>query len=108
MQDLMANYTQLNAMIALHTDGLLPDEEGGTVSLKRGAYSRIGLQYAFTPAFWEAFKEACKEMAKVQFAAGARQVMSLHDKPVVLDNASQLGKLDDAVYEPLKVKVVTI
>ncbi|MBX7114142.1 MAG: GMC family oxidoreductase [Myxococcaceae bacterium] len=107
MQELMANFTRLNAVIALHTDGLLPEEEGGTVSLKRGAYSRIGLQYAFTPAFWEACKEACKEMAKVQFAAGARRVMSLHDKPVVLDDVSQLGKLDAAPYAPLKVKVVT-
>jgi choline dehydrogenase-like flavoprotein len=107
MRDLMAQLPKLHAQIALHTDGLLPEEAGGTVALKSGAYSRIGLNYAFTPAFWEAFKVACKEMAKIQFAAGASRVMSLHDKPVVLDNVSQIDQLDSAPYEPLKVKVLT-
>lgn len=107
MRELLADFPRMHAALALHVDGLLPEEQGGTVSLKKGAYSRIGLRYAFTPAFWEAFRHACKEMAKIQFAAGARRVMSLHDDPVVLENVSQLGKLDSAPYEPLKVKVVT-
>jgi choline dehydrogenase-like flavoprotein len=46
-------------------------------------------------------------MAKIQFAAGARQVMSLHTEPVILRSVNDISKLDDAPWEKLKIRVVT-
>ena len=55
----------MSAMLAIHTDGLLPEESGGTVRLRDGAYSRFSIDYDFTEAHWEAFRAACKEMARI-------------------------------------------
>jgi hypothetical protein len=72
-------------------------EEGATVRLRDGAYGRHSIQYAFTPAHWEAFRASTREMVKLQFAAGAREVRSLHLEPVVMKSVNELGKLDDAI-----------
>ncbi|MBE2251208.1 MAG: GMC family oxidoreductase [Myxococcus sp.] len=105
--ELMAKLKHLNVMLAIHVDGLLPDEEGGTVRLRDGAHSRYAIKYGFTPAHWEAFRSSCKEMAKLQFAAGAKQVRSLHLSPVTLDSAAEVDKLDDAKWEAMQVRVAT-
>lgn len=105
--ELMTKFNRLNVMLAIHVDGLSPDEEGGTVRLRDGAYNRYSIKYAFTPAHWEAFRSACKEMAKLQFAAGATMVRSLHLNPVTLNSAAEIDKLDDAAWEPMQVRVAT-
>jgi choline dehydrogenase-like flavoprotein len=46
-------------------------------------------------------------MARIQLAAGAKSVHSLHYEPVVLESEKDLGKLDDAPWEALKVRVVS-
>jgi choline dehydrogenase-like flavoprotein len=107
IQDVLGDLPHLQAMIGLTVDGLLPEEEGGTVRLKDGGYSRFSLEYNFLDAHWEAFRTACKEMARVQFAAGARRVMSLHAEPVVLDSAADIDRLDAAAWEKLRVKITT-
>ncbi len=107
VQDVLGRIRHINAMLAIHTDGLLAEETGGTVSLKKGAYTRVGLNYDFLPQHWEAFRFACREMAKIQFAAGARRVLTLHDVPVEMKSEAELGKLDDAPWERLRLRVVT-
>ncbi len=106
-QDTMTQLKHLNVMLALHVDGLLPEEEGATVRLRDGAYGRHSIQYAFTPAHWEAFRASTREMVKLQFAAGAREVRSLHLEPVVMKSVNELGKLDDAAWAPVQLKVAT-
>ncbi len=105
--DLFSKLDRIQACIGITIDGLLPDEEGGTVRLRSGAYSRLSFDYHFTPAHWEAFHLACKEMAKIQFAAGAQEVYSLHLDPVKMSSAAEVDKLDAAAWEKLKLKVVT-
>jgi choline dehydrogenase-like flavoprotein len=107
VQALLSDLPHLQAMIAIAADGLLPDEEGATVRLKDGAYSRFSIDYAFQDVHWEAFRTACKEMARLQFAAGAKRVLSLHQDPVVLEGPADLDRLDGAAWEKLRVKVVT-
>ena len=107
VQDILSRLPSVNAMLALHVDGLLPDENGGTVRLKDGAMSKYSITYDFQPAHWEAFREACKEMAKLQFAAGAKRVLSLHANPVVMEKVEDIGMLDDAPWEPVRVRVLT-
>jgi choline dehydrogenase-like flavoprotein len=106
-QDLIANLPHLNGMIALAVDGLLPEEEGGTVRLRQGGYNRHSISYTFIEAHWEAFKNAQKEMARIQFAAGAKQVTTLHAEPVVMNGPNDIAKIDNAAFEPLKMKVMS-
>lgn len=105
--DLLSRLPYVNACIALTVDGLLEGDEGGTVGLRSGSDRRLAFDYPLREANWEAFRSACKEMAKIQFAAGARQVMSLHTEPVFLRSIKDISKLDDAPWEKLKVRVVT-
>jgi choline dehydrogenase-like flavoprotein len=107
LQELVSQLPHVNATISLHVDGLLPEEEGATVRLKDGAYSRYSIDYGFQDAHWESFRAGCKEIARIQFAAGARKVMSLHLKPVVLESVKDLGLLDQAPFERLQVRVAT-
>jgi choline dehydrogenase-like flavoprotein len=107
LQDLVSQLPHVNALISLHVDGLLPEEEGATVRLKDGAYSRYSIDYGFQEAHWESFRAGCKELARIQFAAGARKVTSLHLKPVVLESEKDLGLLDQAPFERLQVRVAT-
>ena len=46
-------------------------------------------------------------MARIQFAAGARRVISLHTEPVVLNSLDDLPKLDAAPWEKARVKITT-
>ncbi len=107
LMDLMSKLPYLQVALAITVDGLTPGEEGGTVGLRDGAYSRLSFNYPLTALHWEAFKHACKEMARVQFAAGAKQVMSLHADPVVMTSAAEIDKLDDATWEKMRCRVVT-
>ncbi len=106
-QALLDQLPQLQVMIALAVDGLLPEETGGTVRVRSGGYSRYSFTYDFTDAHWEAFRFAQKEMAKLQFAAGAREVFTLHADPVRLTSVDQLHLLDEAPWKPLHVRVAT-
>lgn len=107
LMDLMKRLPYLQVCLAITVDGLMPEEEGGTVKIRKDAYSRLSIDYPLGPVNWEAFKHSCKEMAKVQFAAGAKKVMSLHNVPVELDSAADVDKLDNATWEKVKVRVVT-
>lgn len=107
VQDIVSRFPYLNSMLALHVDGLLPEETGATVRLEDGANFKYSITYDFKPKLWEAFKFSCKEMAKLQFAAGAKKVASLHLNPVVMESVDELDKLDAAPWEPVRMRVLT-
>ncbi|HZH04362.1 MAG TPA: GMC family oxidoreductase, partial [Myxococcaceae bacterium] len=104
-QALLGRLAYVNAVIALSVDGFLPWEEGGTVRLGRGG--RVELDYPLVAGHFEAFREACKTAARIQFAAGARRVMSLHATPISLKSERDLPLLDAAPWEPLRVRVMS-
>lgn len=104
-QGMLAKLPGMQAIIALTVDGFDPSEEGGTVSVRRDG--RMSFDYAFTERNWEAFRTAQREMAKLQFAAGAQQVVSLHSPPVVLSKGDALDPLDGASWERLGVRILT-
>lgn len=107
LQDYISDLPHMGATLAIHTDGLLPEEQGGTVRLRDGAYSRYSIDYPLLDAHWEAFRAASKEMARIQFAAGAKRVISLHLDPVVMDRPEDIDKLDAAAWEAVRLKVVS-
>ena len=102
-EEQMAQLASSSALLALSIDGFLPDEEGGTVSLRRDG--RVRLDYAIRPEIWEALREGNKALARVQLAAGARVVYSFHESPVVIRSETDVGLLDRAPWQPLRVGV---
>ncbi|HEY8210273.1 MAG TPA: GMC family oxidoreductase [Myxococcaceae bacterium] len=95
----------VNAVIAPQSDGLLPSEVGATVKLRGGSDARLSITYDLRPEHFEAARAAQAEMAKIQFAAGAKQVITLHEDPVVMDSEQDLGKLDQAPWERVRLKL---
>jgi choline dehydrogenase-like flavoprotein len=106
-EELMAELPYTQATIALSIDGLLDGEEGGTVGLRTQGFGRYKIDYPLTEPLWESFRASIREMARVQFAAGAKRVVSLHAQPVVMESESELAKLDAAPFEKLLLRVVT-
>lgn len=97
--ELMSRLAHMQALIALAIDGFLPEEEGGTVSL--GKDGRMRFEYPIGAPLKEAFRAASVEMARIQLAAGAREVRSLHMEPVVVRSEAELEKLEKAPYGAL-------
>jgi choline dehydrogenase-like flavoprotein len=104
-QRIMDQLPRTSAMNAILHDGFDPtdSDEGGTVSLRAGG--RPQLSYPWTPRLVEALREANKRCAEVQLAGGASAVYSLHAEPVVVRSRRDLGRFDQAAFEPCGVGV---
>jgi choline dehydrogenase-like flavoprotein len=102
---IMARLAHASALIALAVDGFLPDDQGGTVSLRRDG--RVRIDYPLRPPIWEALREGCKALARIHLAAGAEEVWSLHERPVVLRGEAELARLDAAPWEAGRVQLFT-
>jgi choline dehydrogenase-like flavoprotein len=99
--EVMARLGSAQALIGLCLDGFEDADAGGTVSLRDDG--RVRLDYPISPALWEALREANKAMARIQLAAGAERVLSLHDPPVELRGEGDVARLDRAPWEPMRV-----
>jgi choline dehydrogenase-like flavoprotein len=73
----MESFAHLQVVIALLRDGFHPESPGGRVAL-RGDGSAV-LDYAMTGYLWEGARRALLAMAEIQFAAGAKHVMPMHE-----------------------------
>ncbi len=102
-EEQMAQLANTSALIALAADGFLPEEKGGTVSVRSDG--RVRLDYAFRPEIWEALREGAKALARIHLAAGAEEVRSFHENPVVIRSEADVALLDRAPWEPLRVAV---
>jgi choline dehydrogenase-like flavoprotein len=85
------------ATIALLIDGH-HDDEGGTVEAARDG--RIKLSYPLSAPLHEAAVSALGDMARLQLAAGAREVMTLHETPLVIRSEADLGAIAAAPFGP--------
>lgn len=101
--EVMARLANANALIALCLDGFDEEDEGGTVSLRDDG--RVRLDYPISPALWEALREGNKAMARIQLAAGAERVLSLHDPPVEIRSTADVARLDAAPWKPMRVSL---
>jgi choline dehydrogenase-like flavoprotein len=95
-QELMGELSHKSSLIAICVDGLLPGDEGGTVTLRDDG--RIRLDYPISETLARAFREAHELLGKVHFAAGAVGVATLHSEPVLLGGASELPRLRELRY----------
>lgn len=101
--EVMRRLAHAQALIALCLDGFHEGDEGGTVSLRDDGRAR--LDYPISPALWEALRAGNRAMARIQLAAGAERVLSLHDPPVELRSEADLPRLDAAPWEPMRVSL---
>ncbi|HWV39172.1 MAG TPA: GMC family oxidoreductase [Vulgatibacter sp.] len=103
--DFLARLPRMGAIISLAIDGLLPGDEGGTVSLRRDG--RVRVDYPISDALAESFRASCLAMARIQLAAGSREVHSLHTDPVILRSEADLPRLEAAPYGALRHSIFT-
>ncbi len=102
-QEQMSRLASSSVLIALAIDGFLPEEEGGTVSIRSDG--RVRVDYPIRPEVWECLREGNKALARLQLAAGASEVYSFHENPVVMRTERDVALLDRAPWEPLRVAV---
>lgn len=73
---LMQKFNQLQVIIALLRDGFHQDSQGGTVVLSE--HGEPILDYPISDYLWQGVQSAYLAMAELQFAAGARSVLPIH------------------------------
>ena len=96
LQSTMAKLPNLSVLIGLAVDGLLPNDEGGTVEVQDNG--RIIVDYPIGPALQECFAAIHQSLAKIHLAAGATEAFSMHREPVRVRGDADLATLAAAPY----------
>jgi choline dehydrogenase-like flavoprotein len=94
-RQLMQRLPYAQATIALLIDGQGRDE-GGQVSCSSDG--RIKLSYPLGEAHREAAVDALQNMARLQLAAGATEVLTLHEEPLVIRKESEIASIARAPF----------
>ncbi|MEC7752234.1 MAG: GMC family oxidoreductase [Myxococcota bacterium] len=95
LSQIMSSLDRTGVLIALHIDGFLPEDEGGTVRLVDG---RPSLHYPVRPALKAAFQESHKKLAELTLAAGAYEAFSMHLHPERIRSKTDVSGLDKRAY----------
>ena len=96
LRDNMSLLPHANGLLALHVDGLLPQDDGGTVKL--GPDGNPKLDYPVRPFLTEGFRAAHAALARLQLAAGAKYSGSLHSQNIIVRDEADLAQLEAAPY----------
>ena len=104
-QEFMKKLSHASFLIALHRDGVVDGDNGGTVSVTPSG--RIKLQYPISTMLQESFRTSMQKGAELCLAAGATEVQSLHSPAVVMKTTSDIQKLDQAFYGTLQHRIFT-
>ena len=101
----MTRFPNLQVLIALLRDGFHADSTGGQVVLRDGWPT---LEYPITEYLWNGVRRAYLAMAEIQFAAGAAQVMPLHEgaQPVSSWREAKAA-IEGLPLRPLHARVVS-
>ncbi|MEL6347892.1 MAG: GMC family oxidoreductase [Myxococcota bacterium] len=96
MERYMRDLPYVSGLLALHVDGLLPGDEGGTVTALPDG--RIDLDYPITPRLQEAMRASHEVLMRVHLAAGAQYTGTLHQKSLFAYTEDDLRALDRLEY----------
>jgi choline dehydrogenase-like flavoprotein len=103
---LMKEFTHAHVLIALLRDGFHAASSGGNVGL-RGDGSPV-LAYPLTPFIWGGVRRALLAMAEIQFAAGAKRVLPVHERARAYGSWPEARAAITALpLEPLLTRVVS-
>ena len=102
----MTKFARTHVLIALLRDGFHPESEGGNVGLR--ADGSPVLAYPLTPFLWGGVRRALEAMAEIQFAAGATNVLPVHERarPYASLAEARTG-IAGLPLEPLLTRVVS-
>ncbi len=89
-RELMSLISKTNAMIALQRDGFHPESQGGEVRVD--GQGRVHLDYDTSEYMQRGFRKALKVMGRLQFAAGAKEVLAIHRHAKKCQNLSDFEK----------------
>ena len=104
--ELFRNFPNTHVLLALMRDGFHAEAPGGQVKL-RGDGSPI-LDYPLTGFVMDGARRALLAMAEIQFAAGARRVLPVHELAQPYESWAQAKTEIDALpMKPLLTKVVS-
>ena len=98
--EFLEKLSHTGVILAPMVDGILPHDEGGTVSLRSDG--RIKFDYPVGDPLIESFREAHKLMAELELAAGVKKAVSLHVDKVVVESKADIARFDSAEYGALK------
>jgi len=102
----MTRLNHLQVVIALFRDGFHPQSIGGSVSLRKDGSPL--LDYPISDYVWEGMRRAFLTMAEIQFAAGAKIVMPMHEAGKPLKTwAAAKEHIAGLAMKPLHCRVVT-
>jgi choline dehydrogenase-like flavoprotein len=104
--ELLKKFPHTHVLLALLRDGFHPQASGGAVKL-RGDGSPL-LDYPLTDFVMEGARRALLSMMEIQFAAGAQQVLPVHELAMPYTAWSQARQAVEALpMKPLLTKVVS-
>ncbi|MEC7986651.1 MAG: GMC family oxidoreductase [Myxococcota bacterium] len=96
----MSQLNHMSVLIAIHSDGVHPDDVGGTVSITSSGRPKI--DYPISPLLKEAFREAHKTLGTLGLAAGAKRCYSLHTNPVSIEKNDDISLFEQQKYGSLE------
>jgi choline dehydrogenase-like flavoprotein len=103
---LMEQMRHTQAIIALQRDGFRDDSPGGRVTLR--ADGSPLLDYPISAALWDGMRRAFLSMAEIQFAAGAKRVLPIHEDAVPYTSwPSARRAIEGLPMQILKTRVVS-
>jgi len=101
-----ARFPNTHALLALMRDGFHAESPGGRVILRRDGSPE--LDYPLTPFMMDGARRALLSMAELQFAAGARQVMTGHELAPIFTSWEQArAGIATLPMQPLLTKLVS-
>lgn len=104
--DLLGGFANTHVLLALLRDGFHEEAAGGRVSLRSDGSPE--LDYPLTGFVMEGARRALLSMAEIQFAAGARQVLPVHELAQPYTTWTQARDAIQALpMKPLLTKVVS-
>ncbi len=108
-RDAAANFAQFpntHALLALLRDGFHAESPGGRVTLRKDGSPE--LDYPLTPFVMDGARRALLSMAELQFAAGAKQVMTGHElAPTYTSWQQAKASIATLPMQPLLTKFVS-
>ncbi|MBC5763384.1 GMC family oxidoreductase [Ramlibacter albus] len=104
--ELLRGFPHTHVLLALLRDGFHEQSPGGKVSVRGDGSPE--LDYPLNPFVMEGARRALREMARIQFAAGAQRVLPVHEATQPYTTESQaLAAIDSLAMKPLLTKVVS-
>ena len=102
----MSQLAHVQVLIALLRDGFHDESQGGRVVLRSDGWPV--LDYGVTEYLWDGVRRAYLAMAEIQFAAGARTVMPLHESASAVSSWREAkSAIDSLPMRALAARVVS-